>query len=155
MSTGRAGRRCPRGGRRTRSRSSSCRPTSTTLAARLRQRATDAPEIIERRLRKAIEELEHFDEYQHLIVNDDLERAYALLRAVYLTRRYGVVDRPDVPYPLAELARMVAATTEASATRAGVAADRAPRSPRRRSSARIGAHRRASARIGAHRRACR
>jgi guanylate kinase len=92
-------------------------PDLDVLAARLRQRATDAPEVIERRLRKAIEELGHYDEYQHLIVNDDLDRAYAMLRAIYLTRRYGVVDRPDVPYPLTELAAVVDAhrTTGADA----------------------------------------
>ena len=90
-------------------------PDLDTLANRLRQRATDAPEIIERRLQKAIEELEHYTEYQHLIVNDDLERAYAILRATYLTRRFGEVDRPDVPYPLAELAKVVASNTAAEA----------------------------------------
>ncbi len=90
-------------------------PDLVTLASRLRQRATDAPEIIERRLQKAIEELGHFDEYQHLIVNDDLERAYAVLRAIYLTRRYGDVDRPDVAYPLGELARRVTAHTSSGA----------------------------------------
>jgi hypothetical protein len=42
-----------------------------------------------------------------LIVNDDLERAYALLEATYLTRRFGVADRPDVAYPLRDLARLV------------------------------------------------
>jgi len=82
-------------------------PDLTVLAARLQNRKTDAPEVIDRRLRKAIEELTHFDEYQHLIVNDDLDRAYAVLRAIYLTRRFGVADRPDVAYPLAELARAV------------------------------------------------
>lgn len=82
-------------------------PDLDTLARRLRQRATDAPEVIERRLQKAIEELEHYNEYQHLIVNDDLERAYALLEATYLTRRFGVVDRPDVAYPLSDGARLV------------------------------------------------
>ncbi len=56
-------------------------PDLDTLANRLRQRATDAPNVIEQRLRKAIEELGHYGEYQHLIVNDDLERAYAVLRA--------------------------------------------------------------------------
>ena len=70
-------------------------PDLQVLASRLRQRATDAPEIIESRLQKAIEELEHFSEYEHLIVNDQLERAYAVLRAIYLTRRYGSVDRAD------------------------------------------------------------
>lgn len=62
-------------------------PDLPALEARLRSRATDAPEVVERRLAKAREELEHFGEYQHLIVNDDLDRAYAILRAIYLTRR--------------------------------------------------------------------
>ncbi len=82
-------------------------PDLDTLDARLRSRATDTPEVIERRLRKAREELGHHGEYAHLIVNDELERAYAVLRAIYLTRRFGVVDRPDCSYPLAELARTV------------------------------------------------
>lgn len=82
-------------------------PGLDVLAARLQNRATDAPEVIDRRLRKAIEELDHFEEYQHLIVNDDLERAYAVLRAIYLTRRYGATDRPDVPHRLGELTRLV------------------------------------------------
>jgi guanylate kinase len=82
-------------------------PDLDALAARLRSRATDAASVIERRLHKAIEELEHFHEYQYLIVNDDLDRAYTVLRAVYLTRRYGVVDRADVPHPLRELGRVV------------------------------------------------
>jgi guanylate kinase len=63
-------------------------PDLTILAQRLRSRATDSDEVIERRLRKAIEELGHFGEYEHLIINDDLERAYPILRAVYLTRRF-------------------------------------------------------------------
>ena len=74
--------------------------------------------MIERRLSKAMEELEHYNEYQHLIVNDDLERAYALLRAIYLTRRYGGDDRPDVSYPLRDLAELVAANTGRRSTRA-------------------------------------
>jgi len=82
-------------------------PDLEVLARRLQGRATDAPDVIERRLRKAIEELNHYDEYQHLIVNDDLDRAYAVLRAIYLTRRHGSEDRPDAPYRLAELGRLV------------------------------------------------
>lgn len=63
-------------------------PNLTVLAQRLKSRATDSPEVIERRLRKAIEELGHYREYEHLIVNDDLERSYPVLRAIYLTRRF-------------------------------------------------------------------
>jgi guanylate kinase len=90
-------------------------PDLQTLSNRLRTRATDAPQVIERRLHNALAELEHYTEYPYLIVNDDLERAYAVLRAIYLTRRYGVVDRPDVPYPLSDYAKIVQGNTEAEA----------------------------------------
>jgi guanylate kinase len=90
-------------------------PSVEALENRLRQRATDSAEVIDRRLRKAREELQHFNEYQYLIVNDDLERAYAVLRATYLTRRYGRTDRPDVPYALTELAALVDANRGAEA----------------------------------------
>jgi guanylate kinase len=82
-------------------------PSLEALAARLRTRATDDPAVIAQRLEKALDELAHFEEYEHLIVNDELDRAYAVLRAIYLTRRFGTVDRPEVPYPLAELAATV------------------------------------------------
>lgn len=90
-------------------------PDIPTLDARLRQRATDSPEVIERRVRKAHEELEHYNEYQHLIVNDDVEHAYQLLRAIYLTRKHGASDRPDVPYPLGALGALVAGNHGAQA----------------------------------------
>ncbi len=93
-------------------------PSTEALETRLRQRATDSQEVIDRRLRKAKEELSHFNEYQHLIVNDDLERAYAVLRATYLTRRFGTQDRPDVPYALSELARLVAENQPVAAAHA-------------------------------------
>ena len=88
-------------------------PDVATLEARLRQRATDAPEVIERRVRKAHDELEHFDEYQHLIVNDDVDRAYNLLRAIYLTRRYA--GDPNPPVPLAPLRALVDGNRDAEA----------------------------------------
>jgi guanylate kinase len=90
-------------------------PDIATLDARLRQRATDAPEVIETRIRNAHAELEHWHEYQHLVVNDDIERAYALLRAIYLTRKYGPTDRADVTYPLSQLSQLVAANRDAEA----------------------------------------
>lgn len=63
-------------------------PNLTVLAQRLKSRATDSAEVIERRLRKALEELGHYREYEHLIINDELERSYPILRAIYLTRRF-------------------------------------------------------------------
>lgn len=84
-------------------------PDLATLASRLRSRATDAADVIERRLRKAIDELGHYTEYDELIVNAELEPAYRVLTAVYLTRRHGDHDRPDVALPLTELAAVKAA----------------------------------------------
>ncbi len=90
-------------------------PSLDALAERLRTRATDDPNVIKLRLEKALDELGHFEEYKHLIVNDDVERAYSVLRAIYLTRRFGTADRPDVPYPLAELAQLVARNEQSGA----------------------------------------
>ena len=62
-------------------------PSLAELERRLRRRATDAPEVIERRLRTAQEELRHFDEYDYLVVNDDLETAFSELSAIYIAAR--------------------------------------------------------------------
>ncbi|MGB1277121.1 MAG: guanylate kinase, partial [Nannocystaceae bacterium] len=59
-------------------------PSLDELERRLRGRATDTREVIDRRLRVAREELRHYDEYDYVIVNDDLDRAYDALRAIYL-----------------------------------------------------------------------
>lgn len=67
-------------------------PSLRVLEQRLRGRGTDAPEVIERRLRKAREELEHYHNYHYLVVNDDIERAYRELQAVYLAGRGGAPE---------------------------------------------------------------
>jgi guanylate kinase len=64
-------------------------PSLAELERRLRKRATDAPEVIERRLRMARDELKQYGLYQFLIVNDDLPRAYDRLRAIYLAAQCG------------------------------------------------------------------
>jgi guanylate kinase len=58
-------------------------PSLAELERRLRRRATDSEEVIRRRLQKAHEEIEHYGLYDYLIVNDDLDRAYAELRSIY------------------------------------------------------------------------
>ena len=79
-------------------------PDWKTLADRLRRRATDSEEVIQRRLDKAREELEHHAEYRHLVLNDNLDQAYQRLRAIYLVHRHGAEDRPDASFSLEELA---------------------------------------------------
>ncbi len=57
-------------------------PSEEVLRARLTGRGTDAPEVIERRLQKATDEMRERHRYDHVIVNDELETALAELRAV-------------------------------------------------------------------------
>lgn len=52
-------------------------PSVEVLRQRLVNRATDSPEAIERRVAKAAEEMTYADKFDHIIVNDDLQKAYA------------------------------------------------------------------------------
>jgi guanylate kinase len=62
-------------------------PSAAELERRLRSRGKDSEEQIEMRLKYARHELELFPEYDHLIVNDDLEAAYRQLESVVLAAR--------------------------------------------------------------------
>jgi guanylate kinase len=62
-------------------------PSMAELERRLRRRATDSPEAIERRLLTATRELEHFGQYDYLVVNDNLETALKELSSIYVAAR--------------------------------------------------------------------
>jgi guanylate kinase len=57
-------------------------PDMDELRRRLEARGTDPKEVIERRMAKAHGERSQKSEYDHVIVNDDLDRAYARVREV-------------------------------------------------------------------------
>ncbi len=50
-------------------------PSLAELERRLRDRKTDSAEVIERRLADALSDMGHWDEFDHVIINDDLARA--------------------------------------------------------------------------------
>ncbi|HVG74865.1 MAG TPA: guanylate kinase [Thermoleophilaceae bacterium] len=60
-------------------------PSFEALAERLMQRGSDSPEQIERRLAAAREEIAARDEFDHHIVNDDLDRAVEALASLAAT----------------------------------------------------------------------
>jgi guanylate kinase len=62
-------------------------PSMAELERRLRRRATDSPEAISRRLATATRELEHFAQYDYLVVNDNLETALKELSSIYVAAR--------------------------------------------------------------------
>jgi guanylate kinase len=75
-------------------------PSMVELESRLRRRATDAPDVIERRLAMACKELEHYGEYDYLVVNDDLSRAYDQLRSIFVASRCARTRRDTVAQAL-------------------------------------------------------
>jgi guanylate kinase len=57
-------------------------PSVEELERRLRDRRTDAPAVIERRLRDALSDMSHWDEFDYVIINDDLNQAVSNLEDV-------------------------------------------------------------------------
>lgn len=62
-------------------------PSLQALRMRLQQRAGDPPEEIERRLKKAREEVRSYRHYDYVIRNDDVKQALKEMEAVILTER--------------------------------------------------------------------
>lgn len=62
-------------------------PSLPILEQRLRSRGTDASSVIDQRLRKATEELQHYKLYDYLVINRELDDAYAELSAIYQVER--------------------------------------------------------------------
>jgi guanylate kinase len=81
-------------------------PSMAELKARLERRAEDAPEVIERRLRNAREEIAHWDAYDYVLVNDDLQRTFGDLKAILCAER---LRRPRQPDLQAHVERLLAA----------------------------------------------
>lgn len=70
-------------------------PSLAELERRLRARGTDSEAVIQRRLANAREEMARHDEFDHVVINDTLEHAYAKLSALVEAR----IGEPD---PLAK-----------------------------------------------------
>jgi guanylate kinase len=58
-------------------------PSRAELARRLRARRTDSDAVIERRLRDALSDMSHWNEFDYCIINDELEVAVAELEAIF------------------------------------------------------------------------
>jgi guanylate kinase len=64
-------------------------PSVTELERRLRGRKTDSEAVIARRLKDALDDMTHWTEFDHVIINDDFEAALARLAAVIAGREQG------------------------------------------------------------------
>src|SRR5690606_25439625 len=62
-------------------------PSIRELRARLERRAQDSVGTIEKRLRNARTEMAHYDEYDYVLVNEDLEQSVQQVRSILAAAR--------------------------------------------------------------------
>lgn len=71
-------------------------PSMKALKERLKRRAEDEAEIIEARLKNAREEIEHWRDYDYVVVNEDLDTAFTEVRAIVAAERLRRDRRPGL-----------------------------------------------------------
>jgi guanylate kinase len=86
-------------------------PDRKTLEWRLRNRSEDSEDVIQRRLLTATREIEEYDKYDYILINDKLEESVERLRAIVLSERQrrlgGSLSEEDKRYlELAESCRL-------------------------------------------------
>jgi len=78
-------------------------PSAEELKHRLERRAEDSGDVIIRRLKNAAEEIPHWNEYDYVLVNRDLDKSFARLRAILTAERLKRVLKPSLESFVAEL----------------------------------------------------
>lgn len=71
-------------------------PSMAELKARLKRRAEDQEAVIETRLKNARDEIEHWTEYDFVVINDDLDRAFTEVQAIVTAERLRRDRRPGL-----------------------------------------------------------
>jgi guanylate kinase len=62
-------------------------PTAAALERRLNERAQDSPDIVRRRMLGASNEIQHWQEYDYVVINYDIEKSVAAVRAILAAER--------------------------------------------------------------------
>ncbi len=62
-------------------------PSLAELERRLRDRAQDSDDVVQKRMAKAASEMSHWAEYDYVIVNDDVETSVRRVRAILAAER--------------------------------------------------------------------
>lgn len=73
-------------------------PSMEELKSRLVRRAEDSPEVIQKRLEGAAEEISHWGDYDYIIINENLDKAFHEVKSILIAerlrrdRRHGLVE---------------------------------------------------------------
>ncbi len=71
-------------------------PSLAELKSRLHRRAEDSNEVIEQRLENSREEMQHWGDYDYVVINDDLDNAYSAVRSIVIAERLRRDRRPGL-----------------------------------------------------------
>jgi guanylate kinase len=71
-------------------------PSITELHRRLVNRAQDSAETVRKRMAKSWDEISHWDAYDYVLVNDDLDATEARLRTIIEATRLRRIQQPDL-----------------------------------------------------------
>ena len=71
-------------------------PSLLELERRLRNRAQDSEEILQSRMKKALDEISHYDEYDYVLINDDLNNTYNKIRSIIEAKRVERLSKNQI-----------------------------------------------------------
>jgi guanylate kinase len=71
-------------------------PSIAELKRRLIERGQDAPEVIAKRMQKSWDEISHWDGYDYVLVNDDLDTTFERLKTIVAAERMKASRLPGL-----------------------------------------------------------
>jgi guanylate kinase len=71
-------------------------PSITELRRRLEGRGQDSNEVIAKRMTRSWDEISHWDSYDYVLINDDLERTAEQLRTIVTAERLRRTQQPGL-----------------------------------------------------------
>jgi len=71
-------------------------PSITELRKRLEKRGQDSAEVIERRMQKSWDEISHWNSYDYVLINDELETTEAKLKTIINAERLRASQQPSL-----------------------------------------------------------
>lgn len=71
-------------------------PSIDVLSERIHKRATESEEVIQKRLAKAVHEMEYLTEYDYVVVNDEIPAGVDKLRSILVAEKCRVKRKPFV-----------------------------------------------------------
>lgn len=70
-------------------------PSREELRNRLTGRGQDGQEVIDLRMSEAISEMQHYDEFDYVVINDNFDQALTELQAIFVAQRQRLSKQKD------------------------------------------------------------